>query len=255
MCVICYTNDVNISDDVLKKMWDANPDGAGFAYITEKNVCKFSKGFMKFEELIEALPKNRQYLMLHFRIGTSGAKTKAYTHPFDIEKIEKLSGNAKRLVFHNGIVNIDWNESQEDIAKHSDTYLLARDVLKHIKNENVYSALLNGSGSRFAVYDENIDKGMWTLYGKWVEWEGLTVSNTNFNITSAKYTPRYSSAYSGESYDYWEDADRWNGWQKSGESRWTRTMKSESPIEDIEEPDDTDSVFNCRICGDKLNEY
>jgi DNA-directed RNA polymerase subunit RPC12/RpoP len=123
MCIGMFKNagDAVPTEETLKHCFDSNDDGAGFAYLTTKNTWAVKKGFMKFEDFIEAWNKEEftkaHTVVAHFRIGTSGrtpskhgewGKGEMCTHPFPVSdvssELEQLEYEAEQIVIHNGIV-------------------------------------------------------------------------------------------------------------------------------------------------------
>ena len=97
MCVAIYKpeNVQTPSLDTLKKCWDANPDGAGFALCTggDKYAIEIHKGYMTWKQFKAAFEKYRLAdfagdMLLHFRIATHGsispAKLKGWVFPGDM---------------------------------------------------------------------------------------------------------------------------------------------------------------------------
>jgi hypothetical protein len=108
-------------DDTLKRCWESNSDGAGYAYLTDANNWCIKKGFMKWVDFKESFDAEKfvaeHTVVMHFRIGTSGrcphkagefGKGEMCTHPFPIsdkqDMLESLRLNTKTLVLHNGVV-------------------------------------------------------------------------------------------------------------------------------------------------------
>ena len=114
MCVICVKRaGVEMPDEeTIERMWDQNPDGAGFMW-ADKGLVHVRKGFMRRGELEEALreipdPVNRS-VILHFRITTHGGTCPENTHPFEIcddpERLKRTSFDTERTCFaHNGVL-------------------------------------------------------------------------------------------------------------------------------------------------------
>jgi len=119
MCVAIYKPE-NVqmpSLDTLKKCWEANPDGAGFALFTggDKYAIEIHKGYMTWKQFKAAFEKYRLAdftgdLLLHFRIATHGGISPGNTHPFSLTKDVKLLKHTNVLtnyaLIHNGILPI-----------------------------------------------------------------------------------------------------------------------------------------------------
>ncbi len=114
MCVAIYKDSgvKSPSMETFKKCWDANPDGAGYAWVRKDGKIEWRKGFMEFAEFAESLAKlgklDERQMLFHFRIGTSGGNIPANTHPFPIsanpDDLRKLSGVADAVLMHNGVL-------------------------------------------------------------------------------------------------------------------------------------------------------
>ena len=89
-------------ETTIRTMFTNNPDGAGimyYDYLLQKVI--YHKGFMKVEQLLDFI-KDRDWknipVVLHFRIGTSGHKTKLCTHPFPVFDKNKVFGTTDLAV-------------------------------------------------------------------------------------------------------------------------------------------------------------
>lgn len=120
MCVAIYKpkNIQTPSLETLKKCWDTNPDGAGFAILTgeKKYPIEIHKGFMTWESFLWAFEKYQLAdfsgeMFLHFRITTHGGTSPGNTHPFSITKDIKILQYTNVLtnyaLVHNGILPIE----------------------------------------------------------------------------------------------------------------------------------------------------
>ena len=90
-------------------MFDNNPDGAGIMwYDLPRKKVGYRKGFMKLEQLMEFI-NGRDWtntaVVMHFRIGTSGHKTKLCTHPYPVYDKNHVSGFTDIAVCHNGVLS------------------------------------------------------------------------------------------------------------------------------------------------------
>jgi predicted glutamine amidotransferase len=219
MCVIAVApKDVAVpSDAVMKKMFDHNSDGAGFAYTIDSKVF-VEKGFMTYKEFYNALAgldkklKNKNLtttdipIMFHFRIGTHGPNSRGLTHPFPFtektEFFEALDYKTNVVLAHNGIIS-----TVKPVGGLSDTVQYIKDIVLPLyqydryfyDNIHMQELLANtNDSSRFAILD---DRGEFTYIGSWVEEDtspGVKFSNLHHN-TTYKYT--YSPAQYGK-YSY-----------------------------------------------------
>lgn len=220
MCVIAVApKDVAVPSDVMmKKMFDHNSDGAGFAYAINDKVI-VEKGFMTYKEFYNALAGLDKKLkakdltttdipiMFHFRIGTHGPNSRGLTHPFPFtektEFFEALDYKTNVVLAHNGIIS-----TVKPLGGLSDTVQYIKDIVLPLYEHDRYfydslplqELLANtNDSSRFAILD---DRGIFTYIGYWVKDEsapGVFFSNLNHNTTySYNYSP---SQYGKYSYD------------------------------------------------------
>lgn len=121
MCVIAIarTGSPLPSFAMFHRMWNSNPDGAGFVYPTiirgsGKKGIRIVKGLMSFTQFKDAVQQHREHFSdaenkatcdvgFHFRIASAGGKSAALTHPF--------SAGGDVALMHNGHMH---SLSQED---------------------------------------------------------------------------------------------------------------------------------------------
>ena len=53
MCVIAICEDRRLTEDEVRKMWEANPAGGGVAWTTEDGWVRWKKGMMELEKMLE----------------------------------------------------------------------------------------------------------------------------------------------------------------------------------------------------------
>lgn len=142
-----------MSEDRLRSCFSSNPDGAGFAYV-RKGKVEISKGHMKFEDFwryyTRAVRRNpRSNFLIHFRIGTSGTKGEANTHPFEVPN---------GCLIHNGIMfdpdTVEGNKSDTNVlCKEVSSYLDTKE--KWIKAKTAVGEAI-GRGNKFCLlFDDN----------------------------------------------------------------------------------------------------
>jgi hypothetical protein len=103
--------------EVLRRCWDKNSDGAGFAYLTVNDTWMVEKGLMKFKHFWKRFKSHNftseNTVLIHFRVGTSGRIDygKCYpgcTHPFPVsdkeEELMSLKYEHENIIMHNGVV-------------------------------------------------------------------------------------------------------------------------------------------------------
>lgn len=214
MCVICFSpKGVDApTEEKIRDMFRANPDGAGYAYEGKGGKVVYRKGFMTVEAILKELqPLDRwknTNLALHFRIGTAGHNDEHTCHPFpistDYNVLRKTEGKGA-VLFHNGVFDkgglVDRNSSDTQ-----DFVVAFAPLLKKWHHSSVRDAWFNsvvGSSKVLIMYGRNKYK----LYGKWETDGNLLVSNTNYQAYSYY---GYSSNYDwyGGYSDYWEEKER-----------------------------------------------
>jgi len=110
MCVIAFSpKNKKFSEKDLRKMWDANPHGAGFAYVDNtQKLLIVKKGFMTFDAFMSEYEKMPETVhAIHFRLASAGGICPELTHPFRTDRfdnLKKLVYVAKEVLFHNGTV-------------------------------------------------------------------------------------------------------------------------------------------------------
>ena len=182
MCVAIYKpeNVQTPSLDTLKKCWDANPDGAGFALCTggDKYAIEIHKGYMTWKQFKAAFEKYRLAdfagdMLLHFRIATHGGISPGNTHPFSLTKDVKLlkhtNVRTNYALIHNGILPI---KPKGDI---SDTMEFCRRMAPLYQNIPSAFNLIEGmtGNNKIAV----MTRERVHLFGQWECIDGVYFSN------------------------------------------------------------------------------
>jgi hypothetical protein len=213
MCVIA-SKPIGIeipSDDMIAKMWQTNPDGAGFMYTLKKRVY-IEKGFMNLKEFTNAIAglekRLRKHnediknipLVMHFRITTHGGTSAPNTHPFPISPdrtlLTSLDITTELAMAHNGIIN-----SVSAFGDLSDTQTYIQDVLSPLhaydgsfyKNPHMQTLMENTiDGSRLVFLDKF---GALTYIGDWKEKDGMYFSNLHFDRVYEPYRSGKMSPY------------------------------------------------------------
>lgn len=203
MCIAIYKPENKvISKVILEQCYKANPDGAGFMYVQNKELV-MKKGFFTFDDFWNAWqPHETKQAAIHFRIKTHGKINEENCHPFMINK---------GLGFiHNGVIGGFGYEDK------SDTYHFNEEIMKPLVSIYGNSILTNNAiktlieskigYSKFVMIDRhgnhtlfNEDKGVWD--------SGIWYSNNSykpvvyapqpvqrsFNYKSALPVPQYNS--------------------------------------------------------------
>ena len=186
MCVAIYKpeNVQTPSLDTLKKCWDTNPDGAGFALCTggDKYAIKIHKGYMTWKQFKVAFEKYRLAdfagnMLLHFRIATHGSISPGNTHPFclagDVKLLKHTNVLTNYALIHNGILPI---KPERDI---SDTMEFCRRLAPLYQNiPSVFNLIegMTGNNKIAVMTRERVH-----LFGQWERVEGVYFSNLLWN--------------------------------------------------------------------------
>ena len=219
MCVIAIKpiGSINFDEATLHNCWQANDDGAGFAWYDEDvDMWRVEKGFMewkKFWKKYDAMQfDEKDYVVCHFRIGTSGLKDGGNTHPFqittDLEKMREVSGVYTGIAFHNGVVG-------RGEGNYSDSMLHIRDWLVPL-----YPHIDEPEMPR--IIQELMCKGTskWFItHGKKAYVLGTFVEHTNkqWKFSNTSYEKRDYTSYYGDSYGN----GKWSTGSGSGTGKYT----------------------------------
>lgn len=213
MCVIAFSpKGVDIpSEQQIKRMWEHNPDGAGYAYVNKKGKVVYKKGFMSLGELMKELEAPERFkntnFALHFRIGTSGKNDKATCHPFPVSNcfgdLRKTEGEADSVLFHNGILSR--GGIANPLASDTQDFVIAMSPLfkKYNKSKTrdyFIEELIEGS-RLLVLYKNNAFK----MFGKWEQDGDIWVSNLNYKTSYDWYGSGY---YGWHEYGY-DDYGNW----------------------------------------------
>lgn len=179
------------SVEILTRLFNKNPDGAGIALATDKGV-KIDKGIMTLNDFLTKAKKipTDCAAIIHCRISTSGGICRELTHPFiltsDINKMRKTQALTQgEVVAHNGVFSeFGSKEANNDTTQFVINYLKPLKDLAESAGETVQADRLKpiinklASGSRLVILDKT---GLFTLYGNgWEECGGVYYSNTGY---------------------------------------------------------------------------
>ncbi len=206
MCIIVAKNkgyDLP-KKSLLQNCYISNPDGAGIMY-TKNNKVVIDKGYMNFNSLWKRLEKLKTEIdikntpiVLHFRIGTSGAFDKSNTHPFELtnqnNKLLKLKNSVDIGIAHNGIITA--YEDSNDFTL-NDTQLFIKKFLYPIykidnnfyNNKQIQEIIKTVTNSKFAFLTS---KNELILIGDFIEENGIYYSNKTYQEIRKKYTKKKS---------------------------------------------------------------
>jgi len=215
MCVISVSiKGRKFSEEDLKKMWNANPHGAGLAWIDGSQV-NVIKGLMTFDSLLEAyenVPEGAIHA-LHFRLRSAGEILPQLTHPFRIDAIDKqeLRYTARQVLFHNGTVS-DWRslyfavlsslrkkdrEKVLSMKSVSDTYVVALAVYKF--GDKILKHL--DIGGKWLIFGPEP-----IFYGSWDKDE-----KNGFRFSNLSWKWSYDFGLGRSSYSYKSYSTGWKG--------------------------------------------
>ncbi len=219
MCVISVSlKGKKFSEADLKKMWDANPHGAGIAFIEEDQV-KVIKGLMQFDDFMEAyeaIPTGKTHA-LHFRLRSAGEILPQLTHPFRVDTIDtqKLKYTAHAVLFHNGTVT-DWRSLflfvLSTFKKKEREKILG---LESISDSYVISLLIYRFGDQII---KHLDLGgKWLIFKPEPVFFGLWDEDRKNGFKFSNLTWRYNLKYS---YSYNSLSSGWKGHSCSCDSEY-----------------------------------
>ena len=177
MCVIYHKQKENaLNFDTLEQMWDANPDGMGFAFPDGDSV-HIVKGIMTKAAMYEKVTAYWVDIMntdtvFHFRVATSGLTDAANTHPFPIGGDTTATDTMTKIaIAHNGVIcktSGDKSDTHELAIMYADMGMDLQEIIADLKAEARISY------SKFAVITPD---GV-TRIGQWEKIDGGYVSNT-----------------------------------------------------------------------------
>lgn len=188
MCIIAYAkNGVQIEENVIRTMFEGNPDGAGIMWKPlDGGDIEIRKGFMEAERLLKAwnkIPVECERA-IHCRIATSGKISKECCHPFPVrpktDMMKKSTDKCYMALMHNGVIKQCTPKSGME-ATCSDTMVFAAKYLyplqKQIDKECVQDLLDSFAASRLLIMRANAPT---IMLGNWVKDKGVYYSNTSY---------------------------------------------------------------------------
>jgi len=255
------------NEATLRRCFESNPDGAGFAWSDAAKVY-WRKGYETFEAFYTALKcafpdetiEKQHAIVLHFRIGTHGPKkSKSHMHPFPVDVLTlqqttELEGSCSMALFHNGVIsditrgNTDKVMSNDLEVDPSDSMILAyhyvRPMLKafdlgaiEASTFNLFMEKFIGT-SRIALLEP---AGVIDFYGSWVEdkdlYPGCMFSNSGYQepkVVTSYYTGKsYQSNFNDDNFDYWYGTKEFGDSKPitKWEPKWSTASKIKSPLD------------------------
>lgn len=207
MCLAIYKpKGVQIKKKFLRNGFDANEDGAGFAYV-ENGSVHICKGFFTFDNFWAEYKKHSaKQALIHFRWATHGAATFANCHPFSM-------CDGKFALIHNGILDIEctdksfsdtWHFSELVMSPLLDYTPLDSPALQFVIESTIGDGnklcVLRGDGA-FKIFNESA--GHWK-HGAWF-------SNEGYKRESAHNWRAWGSGATGEDVPKWWPKDYKSG--------------------------------------------
>jgi len=204
----------------LKNGETRNSDGIGIAYLKENEhlftIKKDFKAFKDFYEFLTLNIKKEDFLIVHFRIATSGLKDEGNRHPFpvinDKEKIRAPNLSCKMVMAHNGVLSQFSPAKKIGLIddKFSDSQKFVLEVLSSapIKNNldvRGVQILINDflNGDRLVTVDSQ--KNVW-YFGEWNREGDILYSNASYETPKYNFRRNHSTVkrYNNGQYDHWE---------------------------------------------------
>jgi predicted glutamine amidotransferase len=170
------------SEKIIRQCFKNNPDGAGYMFPYRGKV-KIIKGFTTVKSLLQSLKElkkkhdvTKMALVIHFRIGTSGKKSKENTHPFPIAntpaELKKLQNLCDRAMCHNGILS-DFTTAESEL---SDTMHFVKTLTSCNTDEQIRDELRKHAGQKFVLMTA---QHVYT-FGYFTKHDGIEFSNDGF---------------------------------------------------------------------------
>ena len=202
MCVIAVKpiGSINFDEETLHNCWQANDDGAGFAWYDEDvDMWRVEKGFLEWKKFWKKYNvmqfDEKDYVVCHFRIGTSGLKDGGNTHPFpitsDMEQMREVSGAYRGIAFHNGVVGRG-EGNYSDSMVHIKEWLVP--LYPHITEPEIpkiiQELMCKGTSKWFIT-----DGSKAYMFGTFVEHSNKQWKFSNTSYERRTYTNYYSDGY------------------------------------------------------------
>lgn len=236
MCIAIFVPKGKIiGKKTLKRCYEANSDGFGYAYFNNDKrliVRKFigedtiKREIKRFYELRNA-NLDKQF-MIHFRIATHGAVGVTCCHPFVV--------NRKTVFCHNGILGTKFTNGLSKTGDMSDTMMFNKLCLqklpKNFMDKKLYKFLLESAIDYSKMIIMNSNDKVWILNERLGEWDGgIWYSNTTYKKQTYYYgSSDYGYGYGGNYDSYIYD---------STTGKYKKVKKSRgSKVYDIEDWDD-----------------
>ena len=180
LALIQKQNASKLSDAQIKTAFNNNNDGCGIAYVNNgylrvKKYMNVNDAVIGYNDIYDSFNK-KSHIMIHFRIGTHGAKSMYNVHPFMV--------NDKLAFCHNGIIN-----RVQNCNKRSDTRVFNDEVLKFLPNRFIHNASIIklisdfiGHSKLIFLNSDNQFKIVNEKMGHWVEKTWFSNSSYKSNV-------------------------------------------------------------------------
>lgn len=197
MCIIAIkpADKEMFSEELIRRMFRKNPDGAGMMYPRDDGKVYIKKGFMNVESLLKYIDHydwSDTPVILHFRIGTAGPNNEMNCHPYPVGHKNFTRGSCDLGMAHNGVM---YKYNPPRGSSINDTQVFVNTILnglpKGFQNNDVILKLLEEDigSSRIAFMDGS---GNIRTIGHWYEDDGYLYSNEGYKppiVTSYSYKP------------------------------------------------------------------
>ena len=231
MCTIAIkTRGYELSEDIIKNIFNNNTDGAGFMWVEDGKV-RWKKGFFSVDALLSSWRNHVKIdtlAALHCRIATHGAKDYKHCHPFPLTEdnrvMFKRKGSANAVLMHNGVMTFMETDPNYNPKIDSDSSAYARKMYRSFgkverlpnETESIAFRKETESSNRLVVFCG--DGTYWTS-GEWQYKDGILYSNGNWKYSYAKYYNYYENSTS----NYRNNYSSWNNWKKYDNAGYSKS--------------------------------
>jgi len=250
MCIIAISdyNVQNLTKEVLETCFYNNDDGAGFAsWNRQTQLWDVEKGFLKFEDFWEAFSAHNfgeeDYVICHFRIGSSGNKDAGNTHPFPIvdnyDEMRELKFSVPNILFHNGVIG-SGEGIYSDTMKHTKNMIAP--LLPHFEERGIKDIAIE-------VSRDVSNKWVVTRGSKIYQWGKFEKSKEGWEFSNTSYSYRKAIIYNSNHYGagwgsgYTLGGNQWDKYyDKNGEFDAKKWRKDIAKKQNIKLPEEKDKV-------------
>lgn len=251
MCIIAIkkASVPMFSDQLIRNMYDRNPDGAGIMY-RKGNDVHIEKGFFSADKVLEYCHAHAADLadtdvVMHFRIATSGKKDGLGCHPYPVwNKNSKTSCDVKLAMVHNGILDTYGYKGTDEI---NDTQVFIKELLRKLphnflRNQAIMSMIGKTIGTNKLAF---LDKDGVTTVGEFIEDDGYLYSNTSYK--GSTFFGR--TAETTKKKEWWSDMKPLFPYSPDLKSSKADNLEKERKLEELEKGG---TVFFKKLSAGKL---